>query len=194
MTSDRAASLEGFVEEIDRRRQLSISVEEVAKLGGLAPGELSLIKDTLDKDATIAAGSFCETFVSNVISGAFEHVERGLRYFVGRQAIERKFFQWFDFNGSNANGLFALFGPDLAVEFKNTVQAEELSDPIRAFLQLCRARNDLVHNNYVAADTTFTVADIHANVVSASRFLEWLASDFVKTIREFDSSRREAEG
>ena len=112
----------------------------------------------------------------------FQNVEPGLRSFAQKQAIERKFFSWFDFEGKNINQFFALFGVGVSTICKTAVRSQELSDPIRSFLQLCRSRNTLVHNNYVAVDTAPTVQDTFANVVEACVFLEWLETDFVEVV------------
>jgi len=182
MTPDQL-DLDGFIAGVEQRRELSTSLESLIGNTNLSPGDLALLKDTLDKDAAVAAGSFCEVFVCSVMTNVVSHIEPGIQHFIMRQAVDRKFFQWFDFNSANANTFFRLFGPELSAVLKGRAQDADLSASIRAFLQLCKARNELVHNNYVAVDTTNTVSDTYAHVRSASRFLTWLATDFADALQ-----------
>ena len=154
---------------------------------GFQLSQLSLAKEIIDKDAVVAAGSFCEAYTCAALVSCFTTLGEGPFQFVQKQAIDRKFFQWFDFKKPNINKLFSMFGDDTKKVLERDLQAQSLTDSVKAFLQLCNARNTLVHNNYVAAESGFTVSDTLATVITAVPFLEWLAGDFVTLVLDGDS-------
>jgi hypothetical protein len=182
MSNQLRLEVESFVREVERRKELAETIESAAQGGQLPLNQLSLVKGIIDKDAVVAAGSFCETYTCSVLTECFRTLNEGAFHFVSKQAIEQKFFRLFNFGSQNANQFFGMFGSSTKDALMESVRAREVGESVQAFLQLCKARNALVHNNYATADTDFTIQDTLTTVVVAVPFFEWLASDFVELL------------
>ncbi|MEL4356511.1 MULTISPECIES: HEPN domain-containing protein [unclassified Luteococcus] len=130
---------------------LSADPSALAALGRIAP-----------KVLLIAAASALEDQVKEELQRlARAHGHAELAECVTRGILARGYHTLFEWDKTNANRFFALFGPDAKERCQAAVGADEALDrSVRAFLELGRLRNNLVHNNYVTFEVPKTVLDI----------------------------------
>lgn len=69
--------------------------------------------------------------------------------FVNNKAISRQYHTFFDWKESNANKFFGLFGESFKIFIKQELKNDEqLNSSIKAFLEIGRDRNRLVHQDF----------------------------------------------
>lgn len=113
--------------------------------------------------------------------------------FMETKALKRQYHTLFNWDQSNANQFFSLFG----AEFKNFMKDKlaedtELNSSIRDFMVLGSTRNKLVHGNYATFQLTLTADDIFAKFENAIKFVDSLIplSDEFRRVQS-ESSKRE---
>lgn len=63
--------------------------------------------------------------------------------------MARQYHTWFDWDKTNANQLFALFGQEFKAKIMpHVAESEPLKNSIGAFLEIGNERNKLVHQDY----------------------------------------------
>jgi hypothetical protein len=100
-----------------------------------------------------------------------------------RQGVERKFFSLFDFSAStrNVNDFLGKFGPEFSAWAKQDMAEQGLvkEDQV-AFLDFCRMRNNLVHNNYATYSIGKTLDEVWIAFCAALKLSEWIDAAFVR--------------
>jgi hypothetical protein len=91
------------------------------------------------------------------------------------KSMERRYHDWFAWEGNNANRFFSMFGP----QFKTQAEAEvdalpELETAIRSFMEIGRTRNILVHEQLLANPVDKTADEVYELHNKALPFLEYL--------------------
>lgn len=146
----------------------------------LRTGEISL-KATFDavfsKGLLIAAASHFEECIQRdikTLAAAFS-TSPLLVGLIQSKAIERQYHTYFDWNTLNANRFFGIFGSGFSEFMKEEVkQNTELNDAIRAFMDLGRQRNNLVHADFADAPLEKTPDEVYAAYQLGMRFIEAL--------------------
>lgn len=137
---------------------------------------LSRVHDSFRKTLIIAAASYFEVQLTQIIVDLYDDVDQGsgvLSEFVRRKAIGRSFSSLFSWNDPNANSFYNLFGPDFASIMKRRVRENrELDDSVKAFLEIGHLRNELVHKNYADFQLEKTLEEIYERYQLASNFLD----------------------
>jgi len=65
------------------------------------------------------------------------------------KSMEGRYHQFFEWKGNNANSFFALFGDNFKKQAGNDVSSNnDLAEGIKAFLEIGRTRNILVHERF----------------------------------------------
>ena len=109
---------------------------------------------------------------------------------VRNKAVSRQYHTWFQWEGSNANSFFALFGSGFRDVMKRRLtEDDEHGASVRAFLELGRERNRLVHQDFGTFPLEKTTEEIHALYLRALRFVEAVPG----ALREFDAKAERAE-
>lgn len=91
------------------------------------------------------------------------------------KAVSRQYHTWFQWKESNANSFFGLFEKDFRDFMKNKVRDDdELGASVRAFMELGRERNRVVHEDYGAVTLEKTTEEIYALYRRAMNFVEML--------------------
>lgn len=153
-------------------------------------GEASLrivAEENFRKSFLLAAASYFEhqmkkTVLSFVEDATNENVM--VEALVHYTAVNRQYHTWFEWKAANANSFFALFGNGFRDFMKRKVKNDEaLDDSVRAFLEIGRERNRLVHENFGAFTLEKTTEEIHALYCRAMRFVEAVPG----ALREFDA-------
>jgi hypothetical protein len=95
--------------------------------------------------------------------------------FMETKALKRQYHTLFNWDQSNANQFFSLFGSDFKdfMKIKLTIDTD-LNNSIRDFMDLGSTRNKLVHGNYATFQLTLTADDIFAKFENATKFVDSL--------------------
>ena len=104
-----------------------------------------------------------------------------MKHFTFHQAIDRKFFSLFDFSADtkNINGFISRFGDEFSVWAKNDFQQQGVDRETQlAFLDFCRLRNSLVHNNYATFAINKTLREVKEAFDAASKVVVWIERAF----------------
>ena len=128
------------------------------------------------KSLIISAASYFEAQLTESLVELYSertNQSEVLVQFVQNLAIDRRYFQWFDWSSNNANSFFGKFGGNFRTFMVDKVSSEEgLRDSIRAFLELENLRNNLVHGNYAAYQLDKSVDDVLTLYERAIKFVE----------------------
>lgn len=156
-------------------------------------GEMSLrnsIEEMFRKSLLLAAASYFERRVTDAVIEVIGEASANnglITEFVRRQAISRRYHTLFVWDRHNANKFFGLFGADFGTYMKDYVENNpDYETAIRAFMEIGRERNRIVHEDFGAAELEKSTAEIHGLYEQALLFVEQIPSRFV----EFEQSRQ----
>ncbi|MCU0336995.1 MAG: HEPN domain-containing protein [Sediminibacterium sp.] len=150
----------------------------------------SVADEHLKKNLTLSASSYFEYVITESLIEYFktksidsiETVE-----FIQNKAISRQYHTFFDWNSSNANTFFSLFGNAFKVFMNDKISKDEnLKNHIKDFIELGRERNRLVHQNFGAYTIEKTSKEIYELYQSAFKFV----SEIRTHLEEFNSSQQ----
>jgi hypothetical protein len=134
--------------------------------------------ENLRKILLLAAASHFENKVCALVLEFVRESTGGsvlVEEFVRNKAVARQYHTWFDWDTSNANKFFRLFGPTfLAVMDEQVKSSTELRDSIGAFLEIGRERNLLLHQDYATFAMEKTMEEIYTLYKKALLFIEKL--------------------
>lgn len=169
MTDQFADNIIGAM--VEEHHRLTEHLQSTGEISLLATVELAFAKTLL-----VSAASYYEQRMTDVLVGLYESIGNGstvLAEFVKTQAIGRRYAQLFNWNDNNANGFFRSFGTDfrdyMIIKIRND---QSLDESIKAFLELGKFRNDMVHGNYANFPLDKTVDDVFYLYRKASEFVE----------------------
>ena len=139
------------------------------------------------KSLLLAAASYFERRMTETVLSFVEDATNGnvrVTALVRSKAVSRQYHTWFEWDTNNANKFFALFGNDFRDSMKRRIRDDdELDDSVRAFLEIGRERNRLVHQDFGAFTLEKTTEEIHALYRRAMRFVEAVPG----ALRAFDA-------
>lgn len=157
---------------VDRLYEEAISIIE--KLD-----EISLqvsARDHFRKSLLLAAASYFEGHLSNEILKYVSECSGQsvvVHSFVRNKAIKRQYHTWFNWDASNANQFFGLFGDDFKSYMQSEIEgSQDLKESISAFLEIGRERNNLVHQDYATFQMEKTLEEIYDLYRKANIFVE----------------------
>ena len=148
----------------------------------------SVADENLRKSLLLAAASYFEHRMTNAVLDFVTNATNQnslVGELVRNKAVKRQYHTWFQWEQRNANSFFGLFGSDFRDFMKHKVKDEDLEGAVRAFLELGRERNRLVHENFGAFPLEKTTEEIHALYCSAMTFVELVPN----ALREFNSAQ-----
>ena len=109
-------------------------------------------EDRFRKALLLSAASYFERRVYMVVIDYVKDRSGGsilVESFVRNKAIARQYHTWFKWDERNANQFYGLFGDNFRSEMKSRVEkSDELDKSVKAFLEIGRERNKLVHDDY----------------------------------------------
>jgi len=143
-----------------------------------ASNEVSLqimLDSNLRKTLLLSAASYFEYTLSREVADFTQEATGGnelIKALVQTKAIARQYHSWFDWDRANANRFFSMFGQ----AFKDHMTArmtvdEALAEGVKAFMELGRERNLLVHSDYASYLINKTPEEIYALYQRASVFV-----------------------
>ena len=153
---------------------------------------LPVVERNFPKALLLAAASHFEGRLTEAVKDFAREVttaDHPLVSLIETKAVERQYHTWFDWDARNANRFFSLFGNAFREHAGEAVDRDEISnESIRAFLEIGRERNRLVHEDFAGYSVNNTSAEIYELYRSATAFVDW----FPQAIREFASGDRAA--
>lgn len=155
-------------------------------------GEVSLravADENFRKSLLLAAASYFEHRMTDTVMSFVEDATNRnvlVAALVRNKAVSRQYHTWFQWEGSNANSFFGLFGSDFRDFMRQRVKTDdELDGSVRAFLELGRERNRLVHQDFGTFPLEKTTQEIHTLYMRAMLFVDAVPD----ALREFDDRR-----
>lgn len=143
--------------------------------------------DNFRKSLLLAAASYFERRMTDAVLSFVEDAANRnvlVTALVRNTAVSRQYHTWFQWEASNANSFFRLFGSGFRDFMKSRIgEDDDLDDAVRAFLEIGRERNRLVHQNFGAFPLEKTTEEIHALYRRALRFVEAVPG----ALRAFDA-------
>lgn len=138
------------------------------------------------KSILLSIASLYETEIIKVIHEILETSKSEILYhFINRKALERQYFQLFDWDGNNANKFYSYFGKDfLEYAKKCTREDDEINESTKNFIELGGMRNQLVHVNYLTFSLAWTIEDIEEKYIKSKKYPQIL----VKLFSNYSSS------
>jgi hypothetical protein len=132
--------------------------------------------DYFRKSLLLAAVSYFEHAVTNGVMLYLQECAPDASYihkFVESKAVKRQYHTWFSWKDNNANAFFALFGDEFkAYMGKEIAASQELRDAIKAFIELGRERNELVHQDYASFPMEKSLDEVYETYKKALVFVE----------------------
>lgn len=155
------------------------SIDVLAKAG-----EVSLqvaIDSHVRKSLLLSAASYFENILSKEVEDFVKEVADGdemVTSLVRIKAISRQYHTWFEWEGGNANKFFSLFGSSFKERMKkNAAENEQLDRAIKAFLEIGRERNTLVHSDYASHPMNKTFQEIYSLYQLANNFVQSIGNE-----------------
>lgn len=148
-------------------------------------GELSLrnsAEEIFRKSLLLAAASYFERRVTDAVLqfiGETSVNDDLVTEFVRRQAIDRRYHTLFAWDRHNANQFFGLFGADFGAYMKDYVENNPAYETaIRAFMEIGRERNRIVHEDFGSAELEKSTTEVHGLYEQALLFVEQIPLHF----------------
>ena len=163
---------------VDRLYTESAAV--ISALGATEPSLAVAASDNFRKALLLAAASYFEHRVLSCVLEFIREQANGsglVIAFVKNKAISRQYHTWFQWNETNANQFFGLFGSDFKQMMAERIRtSDELRNSIRTFLEVGNERNKLVHQDFASFSLEKTLDEIYALYRQSLPFVEGLAS------------------
>ncbi len=163
--------------------ELHLNFNEI--LEKLPADEISLrnvAKESFRKGLLLSAASLFERQVTELVT----RLVRGwgsdnctLNEFVRIKAIERQYHTYFDWDRSNANKFFGLFGDEFKAYMTERCRSKpDFDAAVKAFLEVGRDRNRLVHQDFGSFALEKTGDEIYELYKKAMLFIDALPQCF----------------
>lgn len=140
------------------------------------------VEEIFRKNLLLAAASYFEHRVTNDLLELVRDISISnelLTEFVRNQAIERRYHTLFVWNAHNANKFFGLFGTDFKGYMDDYMQNNpNYENSIKAFMEIGRERNKIVHEDFGSVIVEKTTADIYDLYKEALVFVEQIPLHF----------------
>jgi hypothetical protein len=144
--------------------------------------QVSMINDAdnnFKKVLLLSAASYFEHEITEILIKFVKiksNDNKEIYSFIKIKGIDRKYYTYFSWEKKNANQFFALFGEEFKQEIINKINSEsELEDSIKAFLEIGRLRNELVHENFASYPLDKTAEEIYGQYKQSLPFIELLS-------------------
>jgi hypothetical protein len=144
-------------------------------------GEISLktvVDENFRKSLLLCAASYFEYRVTTDVVQFCQEISGSnllVPSLVRNKAVSRQYHTWFEWERSNANSFFGLFGSEFKAHMSDIVKVEAtVVTAIKDFLGIGLARNRLVHQNYGTFSLEKTSNEIFQEYKSGLLFVERL--------------------
>jgi RiboL-PSP-HEPN len=161
-------------------------------------GELSLrnvVESNFGKVLLLVAASYFEWLITQNL---VEFVNQGtnnnkaILEFVKNKALSRQFHSLFDWDRNNANKFYSLFGEEFRAFMKGELDSNNVLDSsVKAFMEIGRERNRLVHQDFGSFALEKTATEIFQLYKEAVHFVESIPiklEEFCAVAKKLDGS------
>ena len=139
----------------------------------------------LTKVLAISAASYFEFQITSAIASFAVSAAKGNAVVVAlikQKAIERQYHTYFDWDKSNANKFFSLFGEEFKARIVAKIKADEtLSKQVASFLELGSMRNQLAHINFATFPLEKTSEEVYVLYKSAQTFVDFFEAELTRS-------------
>lgn len=136
---------------------------------------VATVEANFRKSLLLACASYLETRITEVLTEIFElHSEPSqvVLSFIKNKAMARQYHTYFQWDKSNANQFFGLFGDECKKYLVDHYSKDKiLQDAVTAFMKIGRLRNELVHQNFALYSLQLTVDEVYTEYKSAVPFI-----------------------
>ena len=135
------------------------------------------INNTYKKALLLSAASYFETQITTAVHEFASSVSKGndsLVSLVDKKALDKQYHTLFDWERSHANKFFGLFGEDFKKNARTQINEKGLETAEKAFLEIGKERNYLVHQNYIEFQIQSTFEEIYNRYETACDFVEFI--------------------
>lgn len=168
--------------EVERIYEELLTIGEIIRLSN----DISAISVYGEHGAKVLLLAGTSYFERQIISSIEDWINAetpsiAARHFVRRQAVERKFFSLFDFsaNSKNIKAFLSKFGPDYHKWAQEDMKLELVDESAQeTFINFCRLRNSLIHNNYATYNIDKTIEEIWGEFKKAEIQVRWIENSF----------------
>lgn len=152
----------------------------------------SYIDGVYKKVLLLSAASFFEYMITSHIKKFTQKASKSdmrLVTLVEKKVLVRQYHTLFDWNSNNTNKFWGLFGDETRKKARELIDNDDnLTQAEKAFLDLGKSRNSLVHENFSEYDINTTLQEIYDKYKSACKFIDFavgvLDKDFIKRISD----------
>jgi hypothetical protein len=145
---------------------------------GAEPSLRSTAEETFRKALLLSAASHFEARITDVLITFVRdttHPATPIPEFVRNKAVSRQYHTLFDWEATNANRFFSLFGEGFKQHMQGIVKRDPaLGQAVEAFLEVGRERNRLVHTDYGTFALEKTAAEIFELFTKGVTFVDRL--------------------
>jgi len=140
---------------------------------------LNVVERQFTKSLLVSSASLIEDNMQTILIEFIESVSTHevLTNFLKNKAISRQYHTYFDWKGKNANNFLGLFGVNFRDTLKIKIKEQKMEDNIKAFLELGRLRNELVHQNFILHTTNKTTKEIKNLFDKSYLFLDFFKNE-----------------
>ncbi len=140
------------------------------------------------KTILLSAASFFEKEISDtVIEFARSHTDNNelVISIIKQKAVSRQYHTYFQWESGNVNSFFGLLGDEFKSRLTKKVKEDEnLDKAIKAFLEIGRERNKMVHQNFAEIVIDKTAEEIYNLYQSSIYFIEIIKTELIKQNNE----------
>lgn len=134
------------------------------------------VDDNLRKNILLASASYFENEIISAILKFGRRVaneDARLVTFLERKALTRQYHTMFSWDTNNCNAFLGLFGEDFRKSFNAEKDRDgDLENAVKAFMEIGRERNRMVHQDFGQYSLEKTSAEIINLHKAAKKFLE----------------------
>jgi hypothetical protein len=156
----------------------------------LTKGEVSFksdLDDTFKKVLLLSTASFLETQLTELLITFASKATKAcfpLSSFVENKAIKRQYHTYFNWEESNANHFFGLFGKEFMTQVKTDIHNnQDLDNAIKAFIEIGNERNKMVHENFASYTLAKTAEEVYILFNQSQKFITYLSQKFDSFIK-----------
>lgn len=134
--------------------------------------------DKFSRTLVLVSANYCESEVKGILMDLVK-AKSGSPLVVSflEKSMERRYHEYFAWEKDNANKFFSMFGEEFKKLRIEEVGAEpKLADGIRAFMEIGRTRNDLVHKELLGIPLNKTADEFYDLYKKALVFIDYLKS------------------
>ena len=139
-------------------------------------------RENFRKSLLLSAASLFERQITELVTRLVDNWGVGnmlLNEFVRRKAVDRQYHTYFEWESTNANKFFGLFGDQFkAFMSKKCKSNPEIIQAIKAFMEVGRERNRLVHQDFGSYSLEKDEGEIYELYKKAKSFVDSLPGFF----------------